>query len=170
MLQVVSAPFEAGLLVLPAPWCLVAHMAGCLVGEAWIGVCVAVLLEAVPADLTASATATYFLVLQLGGAAVPMLVPGLSRGLGLRGALLLCFPGLYLLAAAVFAATWAVMRRAEKRGQGGSQGEQATEAEGMMLETGNGGAGHSGGGDGTDNREMEEKKEEKKEHLLQCEA
>ena len=155
LFQLLSAPFQAGLLYLPAPWCLISHMFGCLIGEAWIGVCVAVLLENVPVDLTASATGLYFFVLQMtGGATMPLLVTPLSRPpLDLRAALMICFPGFYVLSAVLFGVTLVLARRAE-------QAKKKQKGEGSVVVQ------EVGAGD-YDGKEMEV---EKQEQLLQNKA
>jgi len=99
----VSAPFQAGTLYLPMPWAFISHMPAYLIGEMWIGVCVAVVIDVVPADLTASAVAIYFFVIQLIGGNINVLVTPLSDAIDFRSALLITFPGFYVIAAVIFA-------------------------------------------------------------------
>ena len=74
-----------------------------LAGELWIAVSIAVIIGEVSAEITASAVAVFFLVIQLGGGNAPLLVPFVTDMLGsLKAALILLYPGAILLSAAVF--------------------------------------------------------------------
>jgi hypothetical protein len=86
-------------------------MAGYVIGEMWIGVCVAVVLDIVPPDLTTSAVAVYFFTIQIIGANMPLFVTPITNGLSLRAAMLICFPGFYVVGALFFLVTLLVLRR-----------------------------------------------------------
>lgn len=90
------------------PWAFIVHIPAYLIGEMWIGVCVAVVVDLVPADLTASAVAIYFFVIQLIGGNINVIVTPLTDSLDYRLALLITFPGFYLVAAAIFVVCLAV--------------------------------------------------------------
>ena len=73
-------------------------------GEMWIAVCIAIVIDIVPNDITASAIAVFFFVIQILGGNMPLLVPPLQTALGsMRGALLILFSGMILLSVFVFA-------------------------------------------------------------------
>jgi len=110
-----SAPFQVGTLFLAMPWAFLCQIPALLIGEMWIGVCVTLVVDFVPSDLTASAVAIYFFVIMILGGNANLLVPPLADRLSRRVALLFTFPGFYLLAAALFALTMLVIRRQKTR-------------------------------------------------------
>ena len=77
----------------------------------WIGVCVAVVLDIVPTDLTASAVAVYFFIIQIIGGNMPLFVTPIKHALDLRAAMLICFPGFYIVGAVIFFLTLVLVRR-----------------------------------------------------------
>ncbi|KAK2150664.1 hypothetical protein LSH36_396g03020 [Paralvinella palmiformis] len=112
--NILSAPFLVGTLYAPMPWCWICQMVAYVIGEMWIGVCVAVVIDLVPSDLTASAVAVYFFIIQIIGGNMNLLVPPIEHQLGLRYALLITFPAMYLLAALLFTITLAVYVRSKR--------------------------------------------------------
>ena len=86
-----------------------------VIGEMWIGVCVAVVIDLVPADLTTSSVAVYFFIIQIIGGNMNLLVPPIEEAIGLQYALLITFPGMYILAAILFAITLAIYLRQDKK-------------------------------------------------------
>lgn len=103
--QILSAPFQVGTLTLPMPWAFISHIPAYLIGEMWIGVCVAVVVDLVPVDLTTSAAAVYFFIISIIGGNMPLLVPPIVEISDMQTALLVCFPGAYGLGAAFFVLT-----------------------------------------------------------------
>ncbi|ELT91494.1 hypothetical protein CAPTEDRAFT_23970, partial [Capitella teleta] len=99
---VISAPFQVGTLCLPMPWAFISHIPAYVIGEMWIGVCIAIVVDLVPVDLTASAVAVYFFIIQIIGGNMPLLVPPIADMWGMQTALLICFPGCYILGALFF--------------------------------------------------------------------
>ena len=73
-----------------------------VIGEMWIGVCVAVVIDLVPADLTTSSVAVYFFIIQIIGGNMPLLVPPIEEAIGLQLALVITFPGMYVVGAIFF--------------------------------------------------------------------
>ena len=104
-LQLVAAPFQVGLLTTAPPWAFLCHIGGYLVGEMWLGVCVAIVIELVPRDLSASAVAVYFFIIQIIGGNMPLFVTPLTNALDYRWALLILYPGMYVAAAMLFIVT-----------------------------------------------------------------
>jgi hypothetical protein len=86
------------------PWAFIAHIPAVTIGEMWIGVCIAVVVDLVPVDLTASAVAVYFFVIQIIGGNMPLLLPPVASAWDTRIALLVCFPGGFIAAALFFGA------------------------------------------------------------------
>ena len=105
LLQLCAAPFQIGLLVTPPPWAFVCHIGGYLIGEMWLGVCVAIVIELVPSNLSASAVAVYFFIIQIIGGNMTLFVTPLTNALNYRAALLILFPGMYVAAALLFVVT-----------------------------------------------------------------
>lgn len=103
--QIASTPFFVGILTLPMPWAFLCHIPATLIGEMWIGVCIAVVLDLVPVDLTATAVAVYFFIIQIVGGNMPLIVPPLSEVTNTRTSLLLCLPGGCALGAGFFILT-----------------------------------------------------------------
>lgn len=60
----ISAPCQIGTLLLPYPWTWISHIFAYLFGEMWIGVCIALVIDLVPDDLTTSSVAVYFFIIQ----------------------------------------------------------------------------------------------------------
>ncbi len=96
---------------MPVPWCFFSHAVAYLIGEMWMGVVLAVVVELVPADLAASATAVYVFVINMIGGNMNILVPPVQdSGLSLQLTLLILFPGCYLLGAFLFTITFFLIK------------------------------------------------------------
>ena len=71
----------------------------------WFGVCIAVAMDLVPLDIVSTAVAMYnFIVNNIGGN-LNLLLPLLQKVVGLQTAMILLFPGTYILAGMIFIAT-----------------------------------------------------------------
>ena len=77
-----------------------------VVGEMWIGVCLAMVVEMVPVGVASAAVALYLFIINNIGGNISLLLPPLQSKIGLRYSLLLLFPGCYLLAALFFFVTF----------------------------------------------------------------
>lgn len=109
--QLLACPFLVGAVLLPpAPWAFLCLLPAYVIGEVWIGVCLAVVIELVPGKLLAAAVAFFLFVINNIGGAMPLLIPSLTARISLRYTLLVLFPGSYFLAAALFAVVLAVTR------------------------------------------------------------
>lgn len=112
--QLAAIPFLVGVLYLPpSPWAFLSLLPAYAIGEMWIGVCLAVVIAMAPRDTASAAVALFLLVINNLGGSMPLLVPALEMAISLRIALLLLFPGLYLLAALLFAMTLCVWKARE---------------------------------------------------------
>lgn len=110
-LQLLASPFLVGVLFLPPnPWAFLSLLPAYIVGEMWIGVCLAVVISLVPPDTTSAGVALFLFIINNIGGTLTLLIPPLEAAIGLRYALLILFPGLYVLAAVLFAATFIVLR------------------------------------------------------------
>mmetsp|Transcript_35725 Transcript_35725/g.47135 ORF Transcript_35725/g.47135 Transcript_35725/m.47135 type:complete len:529 (-) Transcript_35725:213-1799(-) len=73
--NLLAAPFGAGVLLAPYPWCFICLMGSYIFGEMWIGVLLALIIELVPKSFSATSIAVYlFIITNIGGNA-PLLVP-----------------------------------------------------------------------------------------------
>lgn len=108
--QLLAVPFLVGAVLLPPdPWAFLCLLPAYMVGEVWIGVCLALVIDMVPRRVVAVAVAFFLFVINNIGGVVPLLIPALEARLELRYILLLLFPGSYLLAAILFAVTLVVV-------------------------------------------------------------
>ncbi|CAH1786619.1 unnamed protein product [Owenia fusiformis] len=107
----ISAPFQVGTLFLPMPWAFISHIPAYLIGEMWIGVCLAVVVDLVPEDLRASSVAVYIFIIQMIGGNMNLMVTPLRQVLDLRYALLIGFPGSYVLGALIFILTAFLLKK-----------------------------------------------------------
>nr|CAH0100929.1 unnamed protein product [Daphnia galeata] len=118
--QIISSPFAAGVLFLEPPYCYFSLLPNYIIGEMWVGVALAVLVELVPADVRTTAVAAYFFIISNIGGNMPLLVPPVKKafmnaGFGevdsLRNTLYLFFPGEYILGALLFLVSLVVLHR-----------------------------------------------------------
>nr|XP_015222496.1 PREDICTED: D-galactonate transporter-like isoform X1 [Lepisosteus oculatus]XP_015222497.1 PREDICTED: D-galactonate transporter-like isoform X1 [Lepisosteus oculatus] len=106
--QILAAPFLIGVLILPPPYCFLLLIPANIIGEMWVGVALAILVELVPSAVRTSSVAFYlFIITNIGGNA-PLLVPLLAKLYNLRIALLLLYPGTYVAASLLFLLTFCV--------------------------------------------------------------
>ena len=109
--QLLAIPFLIGVLYLPPhPWAFLSLLPAYAIGEMWIGVCLAVVITMAPSDITSAAVALFLFIINNLGEVMPLLVPLLEMAIGLRSSLLVLFPGLYFLAAVLFAVTLCVWK------------------------------------------------------------
>jgi len=107
---VIAAPFAAGALFLPSPWCFLILLPAFVFGEMWIGVTIAVVVDIVPAIIQASVIAVFLFIITVIGGNFNVLVSVLVQaGLDRRWALLITFPGLYILGSFLFVITYFVL-------------------------------------------------------------
>ncbi|KAK2143591.1 hypothetical protein LSH36_829g00010 [Paralvinella palmiformis] len=124
--QIVAAPFVAGALFLSPPWAYISLIPGYVIGEMWIGITLAVLVEVVPTPLRTLGVAVYLFIISNIGGNMPLVVSplqrlfvqkGITRVDALRDALYILYPGLYVLGAFLFLVTLLVLRRDMNRVQ-----------------------------------------------------
>ena len=103
--QLLAIPFLVGVLNLPPPWAFLMLLPAYLIGEMWIGVCYATVLDQVPHRLVSSAVVLWLFINNNIAGGITLLVPVVERYVGLRYSLLILFPGCYLTATVLFSAT-----------------------------------------------------------------
>ncbi|XP_043914060.1 uncharacterized protein LOC122790598 [Protopterus annectens] len=96
--QMIAAPFLVGALWFSPPYSFLILIPAYIIGEMWVGVTLAILVELVPPVVRTSAVAFYLFIITNIGGNVPLLVPPLTTLYGLRIALLILYPGMYVLA------------------------------------------------------------------------
>ncbi len=107
--QLVAAPFLVGAVFLPPnPWAFLSLLPAYIVGEVWIGVCLAIIIEMVPRRVVAMAVAFFLFVINNIGGVFPLLIPALHGMMELRYVMCLLFPGAYVVAAILFGVTLVV--------------------------------------------------------------
>ncbi|CAH1272339.1 SPNS2 [Branchiostoma lanceolatum] len=115
--QLCAAPFATMTLYLEPPYAFPALIPSYIIGEMWVGVTLAVVVELVPSYIRTSTVAVYlFIITNIGGNS-PLLVPPLRRATSLRTALTILFPGLYVAGSLLFVLTLLVLRRDIKKVQ-----------------------------------------------------
>ncbi|XP_064420414.1 D-galactonate transporter [Latimeria chalumnae] len=113
--QMVAAPFLAGALWLSPPYCFLILIPAYIIGEMWVGVTLAILVELVPSGIRTSAIAVYLFIITNIGGNMPLLVPPLTSLYGLRIALLILYPGMYVLGSLLFLVTVCLVRRDQQQ-------------------------------------------------------
>ena len=114
-LQLIATPFQAGVLLLPMPWAMFSHMVGYLFAEMWLGILLAVVVEQVPPYLSTSAVSVFFFIIQIIGGNMNLLITPITDSISLQAALMICFPGFYLVACVIFAFALPFVWNTEKR-------------------------------------------------------
>lgn len=110
-----AAPFAAGTLFFAPPWAFVFQIPTYIIGEMWVSVTLAVVLELVPSNIKTTAIAYYFFIISNIGGNMPLLVPPIEKATDLRTALYILYPGCYLLSAAIFVLSMLVVKRDKRR-------------------------------------------------------
>lgn len=122
--NLVAAPFAFLALWLPAPFCYLMLIGSNVIGEMWVGICIALVIELVPGAMKTTALSIYFFWIGIGGF-FPLLVTPLqtffcgsaspSCDTGLQWALVVLFPGLYILSSLIFFTSMVFLRRDRER-------------------------------------------------------
>ena len=113
--QALAAPFAAGALFFNPPYCYLCLIPSNIIGEMWVGVTLAVLIDVVPVYLRTSAIAVYFFIITNIGGNLNPLVSVIKSSFGggrtaYEYALLIMYPGLYMLGSVLFLLTLFVLR------------------------------------------------------------
>lgn len=118
--QLAAAPFVFGVLFLSPPWAYISLIPTYIIGEMWIPITLAVLVELVPAEVRTAAVAFYFFVISNIGGNMPLLVDPVKKAFqnaghtdvdALRDTLYLFYPGEYIVGALLYLLALLVLRR-----------------------------------------------------------
>ena len=113
-----AAPFALGALFLPYPWCFLSLLPSNIIGEMWVGVTTALVVDLAPSRVRTGAVSIYLFIITLIGGNFNLLVTpilnaiqqSLPHLLSLRITLSVTFPGVYVLSSLLFIATFFLMR------------------------------------------------------------
>ncbi len=116
--QMAAAPFALGALFLPYPWCFLSLLPSNIIGEMWVGVTTALVVDLAPSRVRTGAVSIYLFIITLIGGNFNLLVTpilnaiqqSLPHLLSLRITLSVTFPGVYVLSSLLFIATFFLMR------------------------------------------------------------
>ena len=86
----------------PIPWAFLSLIPAYVVGEAWLGICLTVAIELVPIEVSPASISLFIFISNNISSVMPLLLPPLTDYYGLRRAMLVLFPGLYVVSAALF--------------------------------------------------------------------
>lgn len=89
-------------MLIPVPYNFLSYLPALVVGEMWIGVCLAVVIEMVPLAVAPAAVAIFLFVINNIGGCVNLLVPPLVAACGFKFALLILVAGPYAVAGTMF--------------------------------------------------------------------
>ncbi|XP_067867937.1 protein spinster homolog 1-like [Heterodontus francisci] len=109
--QVAAAPFVAGALWLNPPYCFLSLIPANIMGEMGIGVTLTVIVELVTPSIRTPAVAIYIFIISNVGGNAPLLVTPLTVLWGLRVALLVLCPGMYITGSLLYLLTLCVLSR-----------------------------------------------------------
>lgn len=116
--QILAAPFAAGALFLPYPWCFLSLIPSNVIGEMWIGVASAIIVDLAPSKIRTAVIAVYLFIITVIGGNFNLLVPPIHHGFkqhfsdlaSYRWSLFLTFPGVYALSSLLFVLAFFLMR------------------------------------------------------------
>lgn len=127
VLQVAAAPFAAGALFLPKPWCFLSLIPSNVIGEMWVGVTTAIVVDLAPSSIRTTAVAVYLFIITIIGGNFNIMVAPIQSALmkyqhmsnydSYKWTLFLTFPGVYAASSILFVITFFVMRCDIKRKQ-----------------------------------------------------
>ena len=123
-LQVLAAPFAAGALFLPEPWCFLSLIPSNIIGEMWVGVASATIVDLAPAVIRTSSIALYLFIITVIGGNFNIIVPPIQKlfkrsldgsdealkRTSLRWALFVTFPAVYVISSLLFLLAFLLMR------------------------------------------------------------
>lgn len=117
-MQIAAAPFAAGALFLPYPWCFLSLIPSNVIGEMWVGVTSAIIVDLAPIKIRTASLGLYFFIITVIGGNFNLLVEPIKQGFALhygpitslRLALLFTFPALYVVGSLLFLLSYCLMK------------------------------------------------------------
>ena len=122
-MQVLAAPFAAGALFLPYPWCFLTLIPSNVIGEMWIGVTTAIVVDLAPTKIRTASVALYLFIITIIGGNFNLLVSPLRSAFrhsfseleSYQWALFITYPGVYAFSSLLFLLAFFLMRLDLKR-------------------------------------------------------
>lgn len=138
--QLAAAPFALGALFLPYPWCFLSLLPSNIIGEMWIGVTTAIVVDLAPSRVRTGAVSIYLFIITLIGGNFNLLIPPILDAIhqhlpyltSYRITLSLTFPGVYALSSVLFMVTFVLMRGDLRRKQKLEAEEEAANKSGAL--------------------------------------
>ena len=84
------------------PLAFVSLIPAYIIGEAWLGICLTVAIELVSPEVSPASISLFIFISNNISSVMPLLLPLLRDYYGLQRAMLILFPGLYVISAALF--------------------------------------------------------------------
>ena len=84
------------------PLAFVSLIPAYIVGEAWLGICLTVAIELVAPEVSPASISLFLFISNNISSVMPLLLPLLKDYYGLQRAMLILFPGLYVVSATLF--------------------------------------------------------------------
>ena len=117
-LQILAAPFAAGALFLPYPWCFLSLIPSNLFGEMWVGVTSAIVVDLAPSKIRTGVVDVYLFIITVIGGNFNLIVTPITDAFeqhfstvtSYRFSLTLSFPALYALSSLLFVFAFFLMR------------------------------------------------------------
>jgi len=113
--NLLAAPFAFAALLIPAPYCYFMLIFSNIIGECWVGICLALIIELVPDRMKTTALSVYFFVIGLGGFLPALVTPVSNLVNSYQASLIILFPGFYVLSAIIFFIALLTIQRDESR-------------------------------------------------------
>lgn len=118
-----ASPFAAGALFLPYPWCFLSLIPSNVIGEMWIGVTTAIVVDLAPSRIRTASVALYLFIITIIGGNFNLLVAPLHSAFkrqfsdlrSYQWSLFLTYPGVYALSSLLFILAFIFMRLDLKR-------------------------------------------------------
>ena len=113
-----AAPFAAGALFLPYPWCFLSLLPANIIGEMWVGVSSAIVVDLSPSQIKTTVIAVYLFIITIIGGNFNLLVApinnafkkSLSKEAAYQWTLFLTYPSLFALSSLLFFITLFLIR------------------------------------------------------------
>ena len=99
----------------PNPWAFLSLLPAYVVGEAWLGICLTVVIELVPIEVAPASVALFVFISSNISSIVPLFLPLLHDIYDLQRTMLILFPGLYLVAATLFCGSLIILTALDLR-------------------------------------------------------
>ena len=115
--NLLAAPFAFLALLLPAPYGYLGLIPSNIIGDMWVGITLALVLEISPAKLKTTAVSVYFFFIGIAGFFPYFVTPVKKAFDSYTLSLMILFPGLYVVSSGLFLLTLFTIQRDKRRAQ-----------------------------------------------------